>query len=142
MGRSGDPRKREPQANGVDLAALRARREAEDAFAQLNETWAAKALEAETAGLPSAALLLTARFEVLTGILASALGQDASDLMRTIEIAALPRAIQRVNTTLAQLAAVSDAEIIGQADDAVTDPAVISDQLAAAWNPVDPTPED
>lgn len=84
-----------PQANGVDLAKFAERA----AFERLTAHYAERANVLRSLGLNADVVLLTARFEVLAGILAEILAEalaiDPETLMFNVERQAVERALDR-----------------------------------------------
>lgn len=81
-----------PQANGVDLAVFAERA----AFEQLLDQYRATAAEAAALGLPAELILLTARFEVLVGVVADLAGLDPERVMFGVERDAVARAREKL----------------------------------------------
>lgn len=90
-------------ANGVDLSAVLALNGRKRQLAELAETWESKVPEAMAAGVAPAIIILTARFEVLVGVLADALGIEAGEAMLQIETAALSRGIVQIDAAVADV---------------------------------------
>lgn len=92
-----------PSANGVDLAEIMAERKRRADAEALNTRWQELAGEAAGLGIVPSTAIQTARYEVLVGVLADALGVEASEAMVTIESAALQRAIAAVEAQVADV---------------------------------------
>lgn len=92
-----------PSANAVDLA--RFKRQAD--LDRLIGTYTTRAAQLRTEGIPVDLILLTARFEVMMGVLATATGTDPDALMQDVDQAAIERALAQIDTLLGPTAGVN-----------------------------------
>lgn len=98
---------RKPHANGTDLAAIMAERKARARFQELNDEWIELCQSPDTvaAAVDPVAVLLTARFEVIVGLVADAMGLPADEVMVQVESAALARAATGVRALVEEYGA-------------------------------------